>query len=542
MQGEPATDQGTKRLLSPESVQQPDILDKRLRHDSLEFEDQDPSQKIIPSNMEGKDSLPKDLNTWMAQISGQLKMTVQKSDLDTLATKEDLSIIRDNITAQGEEINQLRQEIAGYKKDLDSLRTTFDLNEAEKLNRKLQTAGRYVGQNNNNPRNLASADQFQTSRPQSTRRNLVIEGLTGNDENEMIASLLKLTTALGLVVYKCDIDAIFRMKRRNVVITTPGPVLVIFNRVTVRDNILKNKVNLRHIDGMKETYVNADEPLEVRRTKAMFRKISVIARNAGETVDLRYNSITIGDEYFSLEDLRKIPRKYLPSDMPDATTKGMPSSRTSETGMESEEETSKKDEATAATPSTSIKRRAVAAKPMIKPGLVLPGEKMRICKAGLCFSGPFAYPSNMHPTPITYNKKDYKSNEQAYQCTKAESHDELELAKFLKELTDAREIKIEASHIVTTDEWKQKSPEILWDMFDLKMKQNPDLLERLIQTAPLTLIEASTSMRWGGGPHSIPHSTTQGNTRGEMNLALQLPGTEIKKYLDARPTKWCECN
>ena len=31
------------------------------------------------------------------------------------------------------------------------------------------------------------------------------------------------------------------------------------------------------------------------------------------------------------------------------------------------------------------------------------------------------------------------------------------------------------------------------------MKEHPELLERLIDTAPLRLIKASTSMRWGGG-------------------------------------------
>ena len=56
------------------------------------------------------------------------------------------------------------------------------------------------------------------------------------------------------------------------------------------------------------------------------------------------------------------------------------------------------------------------------------------------------------------------------------------------------------THIITTEEWKAAAPEFLWRLFDLKMKQHPELLERLIDTAPLRLIEASTSERWGGGP------------------------------------------
>ena len=124
---------------------------------------------------------------------------------------------------------------------------------------------------------------------------------------------------------------------------------------------------------------------------------------------------------------------------------------------------------------------------------------MRITTSGLLFSGPTAYPSNMCKVPITYWTKNYTSNEQAYQCIKAESHDNEELAKTLKEMSSAFEIKDEAGCIVVTDEWNDNAPELIWELFDEKMKQNPHLLERLIQTAPLQLIEASTSRRWGGG-------------------------------------------
>ena len=125
---------------------------------------------------------------------------------------------------------------------------------------------------------------------------------------------------------------------------------------------------------------------------------------------------------------------------------------------------------------------------------------MRIVEAGLLFSGPTAYPSNMYPAEIEHDNKDYNSNEQCFQCTKAQVHDELDLAATLKEMSNAYDIKENAADIVTTEEWNRSAPALLWELFDKKMKAHPELLERLIETAPLLLIEASKSSRWGGGP------------------------------------------
>ena len=98
-----------------------------------------------------------------------------------------------------------------------------------------------------------------------------------------------------------------------------------------------------------------------------------------------------------------------------------------------------------------------ARKPLHKPGLMRRGEKMRIVKAGLCFSGPTAYPSNMYLAEITHGNKDYDSNVQAYQCRKATTHDEADL-KYA--------IKVDASEIATTEEWNRAAPALLWDLFD----------------------------------------------------------------------------
>ena len=66
------------------------------------------------------------------------------------------------------------------------------------------------------------------------------------------------------------------------------------------------------------------------------------------------------------------------------------------------------------------------------------------------------------------------SNEQAFQCNKAEQHDNKELALTLKEMQNSFKIKSEASDIITTSEWDEHAPDLLLDLFNRKMTENPD--------------------------------------------------------------------
>ena len=86
------SDQRAKRLLSPESVNLTtlDKLDKRIRHDSLEIEEDYSNTTEKTLTMELNKVPECDLKTWMAGISGQLSETVNKNDLVNLATKKDL--------------------------------------------------------------------------------------------------------------------------------------------------------------------------------------------------------------------------------------------------------------------------------------------------------------------------------------------------------------------------------------------------------------------------------------------------------------------
>ena len=103
----PKPDQTSKkRLLSPESsnyINSSTPTEKKQR----QFDPSLPRKQNTGNIMAVKESVPGDLTTWMARISGQLEQTVNKDDIKLLATKQDIDLINDRITAQAEEIKQI---------------------------------------------------------------------------------------------------------------------------------------------------------------------------------------------------------------------------------------------------------------------------------------------------------------------------------------------------------------------------------------------------------------------------------------------------
>ena len=198
----------------------------------------------------------------------------------------------------------------------------------------------------------------------------------------------------------------------------------------------------------------------------------------------RHDKIWINDTLYMIDDLQNFPEKY--------------------------RNETRKDEGASGTLNTTPKRDCDDQVPKSNPTVDLDAikdkrrlfrddEKIRVCKSGIIFSGSSAFPSNMYPASVTYKNKEYGSNEQAYQCDKAKTHDKMDLAKKLKSTTSAREIKSKAGEIVTTPEWNRQAPNKLEELFAQKMGEHPELLERLLDTYPLPLVEGTLDKRWGGG-------------------------------------------
>ena len=468
-------DQGTKRLLSPETVNSvANKEDKRRRNDSLEIDESDPSQVEI---MDPKQPSMWDLQKSMDDVLRRLTLTALSEDLNKLVSKDDLKELDDRVLAQSQEIDQLRDEMKGMQTKFDRLQSNVDSHIAANLSGATRSLGRDPG------RTITSMAAPGSNRSRSTgpqRRNLVIEGIRGETDMEIIANVIEMCEAIDIKVYASEIEQVTRMGRRDEANKKPGPVILTLSRIILRDSVLQKKCGLMRVEKFKEVFVNADEPLEIRKAKSFLRKACYNAKRLGEVVLFKHNMVTINGVQYGIEDVDKIPEKFMKSE-------SCANRDNNEAPME----------AAGGEPA-----------PTTKEGLIRKGEKMRITKKGLCFSGPSSYLSNLAYISITYNKRSYDSNEQGYQWLKAIDHHDEELAKEIKATKNSFEIKSAGSIITNSDEWNLKAPDILEKLFEIKLDEHPDLLERLIETYPLDLIEASTDTTWGGGGPSTQKSTT----------------------------------
>ena len=92
--------------------------------------------------------------------------------------------------------------------------------------------------------NMASIEVNKPRSPPAQRRNLIIEGLEGDSDDEIKTAMIKATTAMGVTIYACEIEQVIRMRRRDDTNPKPGPVLATMTRSILCDNILSKKGDL----------------------------------------------------------------------------------------------------------------------------------------------------------------------------------------------------------------------------------------------------------------------------------------------------------
>ena len=499
LQRKPYVPEGSqKRNLSLDSTPSPTSAincEKRQRQSSLVF---DEISVLAPARMNEPEPEPT-----LASIVALLQLTAKVSDLDRLASKDDLIKLQATVSSQALEIQQLRQTMTAQSTRLQNLEDSLGGRTAATLNR-----------NRIQPDvDLTRPSQFggprvMNSRLDERRRNLVFEGIPAVSSSEMEAFILQVCSALGIIAYPCDIDTITPMKRRDPASKRPPPVLVTFEQLHVRSGLLRQKSKLIDFPKFATVFINPDEPIEVRRNKATFRKIAFKARQDGKSTVIRNEWIQIEDDVYYVPDLDKIPDKYKPT----APTKVSES-------METGDQVPK--------PNPEINGAIGGARPKIPSKPITKAKtfsrvKIKLTEAGVTFSGPSAFLSHMFNCEFVLDDTPYTSVEQGYHHLHARQEDELELAEAIMEMYYAHDIKDAAKILQDSDEWNEMSPGVLRKLNRAKYDQNPDLKAKLIETAPHLIVEATVDARWGGGCPFGSDIYEQGQVPGRNVAGVQL--------------------
>ena len=315
-------------------------------------------------------------------------------------------------------------------------------------------------------------------------------------------TILDICQALKVIAFASDVDDITRLGQLDAGSRREVPVRVTFQLIYMRNHLLRKKKDLALLPRFSNLFINPDEPQEIRRNKGFFRRVAVKARADGRDVVYRGEWIRIDEETYTAAEIKKIPGKYQPD----------PYARKSDQ---------------AAAPDSVKTTHEETQNGQASAGLIYgPDVKMKLTKAGLTFSGPTAFVSNMSKCDFTYNGQPYTSSEQGIQHLNAVHHQMPEIAKKILETTCAKRIKDISKDIPKSDTWKKIAPGKLLELNDAKYSQNPPLLKKLIETAPHKLVEATIDSFWGGGASFGADVYEQGivpgsNTFGEMATDLR---------------------
>ena len=466
-------EQGQKRNLSFNSNPSPEEL-KRSRHHSLAV------SSMLPTF--GLPQVPDcysvlDLMTEIRKIGAN---AITRSDLQLLATKEDILNVDNKLVAQSTEISQLRDELEQQAKRLKEaeakVNTRTHLPEARRPNIKNNGASK-------------------TTNPEIRKYNVVIEGVPYEQNDKLPEYVVEICSTLKMTVYIQDITDKVRLPRRDPHEKRPAPVLVTFAKQYIREGLLRKKNSLATIERFSSIFINPDETPEVRKRKAFFRRVAFIAKQDGKEVTYRHNWICIDDRVYRSDELEKIPTQYYPKDFVMEDTQNPLSNQ----GARPKTNIQNRDSQHPNVPSTSTTTVVLELR---RPPA---NEKIRLTKSGLIFSGPTAFPSNLSPADFVFHKTPYTSTEQGYQHLFATHHLEFDIAEKIMKTTNTWDIKKLTENIVADPEWDRISPHKLYELKKGKYDQNPPLRKRLIETAPHRLVEGSKSKKWGGGaPFSDP--------------------------------------
>ena len=553
---------GMENIVSPQGLYQqgekkqrnasPDVF-YDLDTGSLRTEQRlDPVNNMILSRLDG--------------LSNQLKSTVKSDEIKELATKEDLKVLSERISAQESRLDEVVQDNLKQKSEIEALRVqVLELGQI--------TADR------KEPGDVCQQSRHIDSVPAASggnspkRMNLVVEGIPEVDD--LYVYLIELASFLNIFLYKRDLTLATRLRRRDRNDKRPGPVLFCFVYAHIRDNFLKCKRDLKGSEKYSDIWIKADEPLETRRLKAEFRRIAYRARSKGESVYFNHAMIQIGDDIYYAKDLNSIPDEFK-STTEILPPRMLPDNRneapiTKDTNVPKDQrpqaDRGRRPLLTMRRPSVLIRQRSPttysngqatrsqmssdnvegAAKPAPlswnqKPPIppqkkISETEKIRRTDHGICFSGSTAYPSNLYKCDVVEDDITYRTNEHGYFFNKANVYKRPDLAKAVLEEKDQYKLKDLFFGLGENPEWNRIRAPTLRRLFRKKMEQHPELEERLLSTAPHRLIEASVDPKWGGGAPFTSKKYDEGTFEGANEFGDIATEYRDKKLAELRRHK-----
>ena len=245
----------------------------------------------------------------------------------------------------------------------------------------------------------------------------------------------------------------------------------------IHDNLLKRKGGLLQSMRFGQVWINPDEPIEIRKLKSRFRQIAYKARQDGQEVYFNHQYIKKNDCTYYEDDRSSIPEEYKAVYRPKPTRNQLPFQFTA-SAKEVDHKPKDTPEPEMDTP-TMIDQETL---PKIQHTPLFPpprdgSVKMRLTKAGWCFSGKTAFVSNHYEREFVFEEVDHRTVDHGFCLKKATCYKRPDLADKVREAKTALVAKDVVRNLGLNPEWQHLTVPTLLSMFDAKMTQHPDLFE-----------------------------------------------------------------
>ena len=287
--------------------------------------------------------------------------------------------------------------------------------------------------------------------------NLKLDGVKENDNEDLMALVLNLVTAMGSACKRQDIDRVYRLGRKAANNGRPRSIVVCFNTVQSRHEFYNKRAALKGKKDWFGVWINEDVLEVTRRKKDDMRSVAALCRDKNVNCRLHSDGIIIGGRKYGINDLHTLPK-----------------------------------------------------------GLTLGDAKFREYQPGSWyFQSEHVWPSNMHRTRVIVDKHDYETSEHAIQAIKATSNGDLVAAAAIKATLCPYEAKRIGDRVQTTLEWNKCQFDVLYEIMYEKVVQNPVIRKRLRDTGDCRLHEATRSETFGIGAGLHSRAARDGSWRGK---------------------------
>ena len=266
------TRKGLSNIVTPECINKPTSMEEKIN-------------KIL-TRTEGIDQIKTDL-----QKLKDLAETTREDHGILLDIQAKLDTYRNDSVKLTDEVKKNTDEIKSLKGDITKLEE-----ENNDLKMKLM----------NQQPNIEAEVNKRVHRSEQ-RKQLIIEGVPENTTENVILTAKQICVDTGVHVQIPDLDNVFRLGKLKEKAARPRNILVQFTRITTRDEVYKNRINIKKNPMCKAIWINENLDPDQRKHRAIMRTVVDFAKEKGKEARLVGDILIVSGLKYSFDRLGALP-------------------------------------------------------------------------------------------------------------------------------------------------------------------------------------------------------------------------------------------